>query len=134
MVIPMEPPPSAKALSRPMTRARARSIETEVTSLLNELPYEQHETWLLPQAEILCVLRYEECNLKDPREEGQAPMNADEETHQEEQPRLYSGRTSGHRSGHPAPEGTGASSEAAAVELQEPNIRHRWPGHPSEPW
>ena len=29
----------------PMTRARVRALETEVTSLLSQLPFESDETW-----------------------------------------------------------------------------------------
>src|SRR3990170_4727849 len=63
----------------PMTRARARALETEVTSLLNELPYESCETWLLPQTEMLCMLRYLEDPSEDVREDGQVPKFTDEE-------------------------------------------------------
>ena len=45
-----------------MTRARARAIENEVKSLLVELPFDPLETWLLPQTEMLCVLRYHVSN------------------------------------------------------------------------
>jgi hypothetical protein len=41
-----------------MTRARAKAIEDKVNSLLSELPLSTYETWLLPQAETLCVIRY----------------------------------------------------------------------------
>ena len=41
-----------------MTRARARAIQSEVNSLLVEFPFDPFETWLLPQTETLCVLRY----------------------------------------------------------------------------
>ena len=41
-----------------MTRAQAKAIEDKVNSLLSELPLSIHGTWLLPQAETLCVLRY----------------------------------------------------------------------------
>ena len=41
-----------------MTRAQARAIQSEVNSLLVELPFDPFETWLLPQTETLCVLRY----------------------------------------------------------------------------
>ena len=41
-----------------MTRARAKAIEDKVNPLLSELPLSTHETWLLPQAETLCVTRY----------------------------------------------------------------------------
>ena len=41
----------------PMTTARAKAIEDKVNTLLSELPLSMHETWLLPQAETLCVIR-----------------------------------------------------------------------------
>ena len=40
-----------------MTRARAKAIEDKVNSLLSELPLSTYETWLLPHAETLCVIR-----------------------------------------------------------------------------
>ena len=78
-----------------MTRARVRAIETEVTSLLNEFPYEPRETWLLPQTGMLCVLRYQEEDLGDPRNVGQVTTNAKEGTRRNEALKCYSGRTSG---------------------------------------
>ena len=41
-----------------MTRARARALETEVTSLLSHFHFDTHETWLLPHTDTLCILRY----------------------------------------------------------------------------
>ena len=41
-----------------MTRARARALETEVTSLLSHFHFDAHETWLLPHTDTLCMLRY----------------------------------------------------------------------------
>ena len=41
-----------------MTRARARAIEDKVNLLLSEIPLPTYETWLLPQAKTLCVIRY----------------------------------------------------------------------------
>ena len=41
-----------------MTRARAKSIKDKVNSLLSKLPLSTYETWLLPHAETLCVIRY----------------------------------------------------------------------------
>ena len=61
MVIPMEPP-SPQVPSGPMKRARARVLETEVTSLVIDIPYDPRETWLIPQSGLLCVLRYQESN------------------------------------------------------------------------
>ena len=41
-----------------MTRARARALETEVTSLLSLRHFDSHENWLLPSSETLCILRH----------------------------------------------------------------------------
>ena len=41
-----------------MTRACARALETEVTSLLSDFHFDAHETWLLPHMDTLCILRY----------------------------------------------------------------------------
>ena len=54
-----------------MTRARARALETEVTSLLARLPFDSHETWLLPQTEMLCILRYQGLHREEAREQGE---------------------------------------------------------------
>ena len=48
-----------------MTRARARALETEVTSLLSDISYDPLETWLLPQSGMLCMLRYQGTNLEE---------------------------------------------------------------------
>ena len=57
-IIPMDVSTSPTTPLGPMTRARAKAIEDKVNSLLSELPLSTHETWLLPQAETLCVIRY----------------------------------------------------------------------------
>ena len=57
-IIPMDSTSTTLAPRGPMTRARARAIQSEVNSLLVELPFDPFETWLLPQTETLCVLRY----------------------------------------------------------------------------
>ena len=59
-VIPMDLPTSPTAPIGPMTRARAKTIEDKVNSLLSELPLSMHETWLLPKSELLCMIRYQE--------------------------------------------------------------------------
>ena len=41
-----------------MTRARARTIETEVNSFLFEIHSDSHVSQILPQMETLCILRY----------------------------------------------------------------------------
>ena len=58
-----------------MTRARARALETEVTSLLSEITYDPLETWLLPKSETLCMIRYQEDPPEDAREGVQAPSS-----------------------------------------------------------
>ena len=57
-VIPMDLPSPHQVPSGPMTRARARALETEVTSLLSDFHFDSHETWLLPHMDTLCILRY----------------------------------------------------------------------------
>jgi hypothetical protein len=44
--------------SGPVTIYRAKAIETEVSSLLLELPMHLDEAWLLPQSGTLCLIRY----------------------------------------------------------------------------
>ena len=61
-IIPMDSTSTHPTPRGPMTRARARAIQSEVNSLLVELPFDPLETWLLPQTEMLCVLRYQESN------------------------------------------------------------------------
>ena len=48
-----------------MTRARACAIQSEVNSVLVELHFDPLETWLLPQTEMLCVLRYQGINREE---------------------------------------------------------------------
>ena len=54
-VIPMDTTSTTQAPSGPMTRARAHAIQSEVTSLLLELPFSSSE---VPKSEVLCVIRY----------------------------------------------------------------------------
>ena len=42
----------------PTTRAQARAIEAKVNSLLSGLPFDTHETGMLPHGDTLCILRY----------------------------------------------------------------------------
>src|SRR5215216_2040783 len=79
-VIPMDLPTSLKTPRGPMTRARARAIENEVNSLLIELPFDPLETWLLPQTEMLCVLRYQGSN------QGEVTMQDRHQEHEEDLP------------------------------------------------
>ena len=59
-VIPMDLSPSHQVLRGPMTQARARALETEVTSFLSDITYDPLETWLLPQTCVLCMTRNKE--------------------------------------------------------------------------
>ena len=70
-IIPMDASTSPTTPLGPMTRARARALETEVTSLLSQLPFDSHETWLLPQMETLCILRYQGLHREEAREQGE---------------------------------------------------------------
>ena len=55
--ITMDPSSPHQVPKGPMTRARARAFETEVTSLLSLHLSDSLETWLLPSSETLCILR-----------------------------------------------------------------------------
>ena len=59
-IIPMESTPMHQAPSGPMTRARARAIESEVNLLLPEIDMNMNGTWLLPHQNMLCFIRYED--------------------------------------------------------------------------
>ena len=107
----------------PMTRARARALETEVTSLLNDISYDPLETWLLPKLDTLCMIRCQEEPPKDAREDGQAAHSADEENQLKRTRSPSRPRTSGPGPGHPAP---GASPSATAKSAKSPG-----PGHPA---
>jgi hypothetical protein len=80
MYIPMDPSSTPQAPSGPMTRARARALESEVTSLLCEFPCDTLGTWILPQEETLCVLRYQEEGRKqeERQEQGEGIATAQE--------------------------------------------------------
>ena len=94
----MDLPSPHQVPSGPMTRARARALETEVTSLLSLHHFDSHETWLLPSSETLCILRH----LGSNHGEVKGQEESKEEEGGEEQPRLSlpgrSGRSPG-RSG-----------------------------------
>ena len=64
----------------PLTRAQARAIGTKVNSLLSELHFDTCETWVLPHADMLCIIRY----LGEAMEQGQATP---EEEPREDEPR-----------------------------------------------
>ena len=119
-------------------RARARALETEVTSLLKELPYDASETWMIPHSEMLCVLRYQEDPLGEARNNEQVAKYPDEEARQEEVLLSISSRTSGLRPGHPAPGSNSSSQRQSAKEATGaghpaggPDIRPVQPGYPA---
>ena len=59
-IIPVESTTNHQAPREgPMTRARARAIETEVNSFLFDLHWNSHENWVQPQRETLCIHRYQ---------------------------------------------------------------------------
>ena len=71
MIIPTDASTSPTPPFGPMTRACARALETEVTTLLSQLSFESHETWILPQMETLCILRYQGVSHGEAKEQGQ---------------------------------------------------------------
>ena len=87
-----------------MTRAQARTLETEVTSLLSDITYDPLETWLLPRSEMLCMIRCQEDPPEDAHEDGQVPKFMEEENQWKESRTASRPRTSGHDPRHPAPE------------------------------
>ena len=100
----------------PMTRARARALENEVTSFLSDITYDPLVTWLLPKSNMLCMIRCREDPPGEVHEDRQVAKSMDEENQREESRTPPRPRTSGQDPGHPAPR---ASSTAAA---QPPNI------------
>ena len=77
-IIPMDSTPTHQAPRGPLTRARARALETKVNSFLLDLHLDTDGTLLLPHQNMLCFLRYEEEHhqgtLEHPQEEGGAPQ------------------------------------------------------------
>jgi hypothetical protein len=71
-IIPMDMPPSLQPSSVPITRVHRRANGTEVTSFHIELPFDSLETWMLPHAWTLCILRYTQDDHGESKEEGQA--------------------------------------------------------------
>ena len=101
-----------------MTRARARALETEVTSLLNDISYDPLETWLLPQSGMLCMIRYQEDPPEDAHEDDQDPKSMEEENQWKKARTASRHRTSGQDPGHPAPgdpQGQASAEEATGT-------------------
>ena len=79
----MDSTPALQAPRGPMTRARARAVETEVNSFLLDMHMDTNETWVLPHQDTLCLIRYEEEHHQAAKEhhqvQGEAPQVATEE-------------------------------------------------------
>ena len=119
LVIPMDLPSSHQVPRGPMTRARARALETEVTSFLSDITYDPLETWLLPKSDMLCMIRCQEEPPEDAREDGQATKFMDEENRRKE-------KKTAPGPGHPAP--------APDIRLlPKPRTSGPMPGHPAPP-
>ena len=101
-VVPMDLPSSHQAPRGPMTRAQARALKTEVTSLLSDISYDPLETWLLPKFGMLCMIRYQEDPREDAHEDGKDPKSMEEENQWKKARTTSRHRTSGHGPGHPA--------------------------------
>jgi hypothetical protein len=114
-----------------MTRARARALENEVTSLLTQLPYDACETWMLPHSETLCVLRYNEDPLGEARNNGQVGKFMDEEDQRRRSPKVHRARTSGPREQQQQPEPYSRRATGAGHPAGRPDIRPVQPGHPA---
>ena len=82
----MDLPTSPTTPLGPMSRARAKAIETKVKSLLSELPLSSYETWLLPQAETLCMIRYLEGSQGTAISNGQDDVDTKFQGQEEELP------------------------------------------------
>jgi len=96
MIIPMDLPSSHQEPRGPMTRARARALEKEVTSFLSDITYDPLETWLLPMSDMLCMIRCQEDPPKNAREDGRVAKFTDEENRRKE-------KKTAPGPGHPAP-------------------------------
>ena len=58
-LITMDAPSPPQARRGHMARAHTRSIETEVNSFLFDFHSDSHVSWILPQAEMLRMIRYQ---------------------------------------------------------------------------
>jgi hypothetical protein len=102
--IPMYTTTTPQAPSGPTMRPQAYAIGHKVNLLLDASPFQSCETWLLPHAKTLHVLRYQEDPLGDAQDHGQVPKYMDEGARRKEPEKVPRPRTSGPWPGHPAPE------------------------------
>ena len=96
----MDLPSSHQVPSGPMTRSRARALETEVTSLLSQFYFDDLEPWLLPQTETLCKLRYQGVSHGDAKECGESE---EEDGREDEEEKGLSQQKPGRSGRHPQP-------------------------------
>src|SRR4051812_26172365 len=107
----MDLQPSHQEPRGPMTRARARALENEVTSFLSNITYDPLETWLLPKSDMLCMIRCQEEPPEDAREADKPPSPRMKRSNGRRKLKLQgpdtrpTARTSGppRPPGHPAP-------------------------------
>jgi hypothetical protein len=93
--IPMYTTTTPQAPSGPMTRPQAYAIGHKVNPLLNASPFHSCETWLLPNARTLLVLRNRGDDHGVARGIRQVHTEAERGLPKVESPQSYSGRTSG---------------------------------------
>ena len=94
-IIPMYTTTTPQVPSGHTMRPQAYAIGHKVKPLQHASAFHSCETWLLPNAKTLCMLRNRGDNHGDARSIGQVHTEADQEVPQVELPRSYSGRTSG---------------------------------------
>src|SRR4051812_24168492 len=131
----MDLPSSHQVPSGPMTRSRARALETEVTSLLSQFYFDEHETWLLPQTEMLCMIRYQEEPPEDAREDVQVAKSAGEEKQgKKEKEALGPGHPAGSPDIRPprTPRTSGLQPGNPGYAIQSTRRFAPQPGHPAE--
>ena len=80
----MDSTPTHQAPCGPMTRARARAMETEVNSFLVDMHMDTSGTWLLPHQHTLCLIRYEVGPFQAAEEHHQVQGEATQVTKDEE--------------------------------------------------
>ena len=138
-IIPMDSTSTHPTPQGPMTRARARALETEVTSLLSQFPFDSHETWLLPQSETLCILRYQGASHEEARKQGEPEAEDMHEDGEEKAPRTRMAGRSGRRPGRsgqspddpdPGPDYPANSSEETRSSSLKPYHPDPVPDHP----
>ena len=94
-IIPMYTMTTPQVPSGHTRRPQEYAIGHKVNPLLDASAFHSCETWLLPNAKTLRVLRNRGDNHGDARSIGQVHTEADQEVPQVESPRSYSGRTFG---------------------------------------